>query len=122
MESLKPQQILAAGFGEATMNTLKRLSGFISAQQIRLVTLSGGVGPYMTGIGQLNAACPVSIIPAPLRASSAEIAQTLKMKIASMMSCWPPRLQMRPLSVSAPSTRKMRPPLFAQAISRRVNN
>ncbi len=32
----------------------------------------------MTGIGQLNAACPVSIIPAPLRASSAEIAQTLK--------------------------------------------
>lgn len=78
MESLQPQQILAAGFGEATMNTLKRLSGFISAQQIRLVTLSGGVGPYMTGIGQLNAACPVSIIPAPLRASSAEIARTLK--------------------------------------------
>lgn len=32
----------------------------------------------MTGIGQLNAACPVSIIPAPLRASSAEIARTLK--------------------------------------------
>ncbi len=35
----------------------------------------------MTGIGQLNAACSVNIIPAPLRASSA-IACTLKMKIA----------------------------------------
>ncbi|WP_194207603.1 transcriptional regulator LsrR [Superficieibacter sp. 1612_C1] len=78
MESLQPQQLLAVGFGEATMTTLKRLSGFISAQRIRLVTLSGGVGPYMTGIGQLDAACSVSIMPAPLRASSAEIARTLR--------------------------------------------
>ncbi|GAB0567482.1 transcriptional regulator LsrR [Escherichia coli] len=78
MELLKPQQILAAGFGETAMNSLKRLSGFISAQQIRLITLSGGVGSYMTGIGQLNAACSVSIIPAPLRASSSEIARTLR--------------------------------------------
>ena len=28
-----------------------------------IVTLSGGVGPYMTGIGQLDAACSVSMIP-----------------------------------------------------------
>lgn len=78
MESLQPQQLLAAGFGEAAMSTLKRLSGFISSQQIRLVTLSGGVGPYMTGIGQLDAACSVSMVPAPLRASSADIARTLR--------------------------------------------
>ncbi|STI12736.1 putative sugar-binding regulatory protein [Escherichia coli] len=87
MSLLQPQQMLAIGFGEATMNTLQRLSGFISSQQIRLVTLSGGVGSYMTGIGQLNAACSVNIIPAPLRASSADIARTLKMKIASKMFC-----------------------------------
>lgn len=78
MELLAPQQLLAAGFGEAAMSTLKRLSGFISSQQIRLVTLSGGVGPYMTGIGQLDAACSVSMVPAPLRASSADIARTLR--------------------------------------------
>lgn len=78
MSLLQPQQMLAIGFGEATMNTLQRLSGFISSQQIRLVTLSGGVGSYMTGIGQLNAECSVNIIPAPLRASSADIARTLK--------------------------------------------
>ncbi|MBD4515898.1 transcriptional regulator LsrR, partial [Xanthomonas citri pv. citri] len=41
-------------------------------------TLSGGVGPYMTGIGQLDAACSVSIIPAPLRVSSAEVAEILR--------------------------------------------
>ncbi|OAT75882.1 transcriptional regulator LsrR [Mangrovibacter phragmitis] len=78
MESLSAQQLLAVGFGKTTMSTLKRLSGFISSQQIRLVTLSGGVGPYMTGIGQLDAACSVNIIPAPLRASSADIARTLR--------------------------------------------
>ena len=79
MSLLQPQQMLAIGFGEATMNTLQRLSGFyfVTANSPR-VTLSGGVGSYMTGIGQLNAACSVNIIPAPLRASSADIARTLK--------------------------------------------
>jgi len=74
MTMLKPEQLLAVGFGETAMSTLQHLSGFIASQQIRMVTLSGGVGPYMTGIGQLDAACGVSIIPAPLRASSASVA------------------------------------------------
>jgi lsr operon transcriptional repressor len=74
MTLLKPEQLLAVGFGETAMSTLQHLSGFIASQKIRMVTLSGGVGPYMTGIGQLDAACGVSIIPAPLRASSASVA------------------------------------------------
>ncbi len=78
MAVLQPQQLLAVGFGETTMNTLQHLSGFIASQQIRMVTLSGGVGPYMTGIGQLDAACGISIIPAPLRASNASVAQILR--------------------------------------------
>ncbi len=61
MGILQPGQLLAVGFGEATMSCLQHLSGFIGSQQVRLVTLSGGVGPYMTGIGQLDAACSVSI-------------------------------------------------------------
>ena len=77
MGVLEPGQLLAVGFGETTMSSLQHLSGFISSQQIRLVTLSGGVGPYMTGIGQLDAACSVSMIPAPLRVS-AEVAGILK--------------------------------------------
>lgn len=78
MGVLQPGQLLAVGFGETTMRCLQHLSGFISAQQIRLVTLSGGVGPYMTGIGQLDAACSVSMIPAPLRVSSAQVAEILR--------------------------------------------
>ncbi|CAM3768758.1 transcriptional regulator [Xenorhabdus thuongxuanensis] len=78
MALIEPHQLLAIGFGEAPMYTLQYLSGFISSQQIRLVTLSGGVGPYMTGIGQLDAACPVSIIPAPLRASTQQVAATFR--------------------------------------------
>jgi lsr operon transcriptional repressor len=78
MGVLEPGQLLAVGFGETTMSCLQHLSGFISSQQIRLVTLSGGVGPYMTGIGQLDAACSVSMIPAPLRVSSPEVAEILK--------------------------------------------
>lgn len=74
MTLLQPEQLLAVGFGETAMSTLQHLSGFIASQKIRMVTLSGGVGPYMTGIGQLDAACGVSIIPAPLRASSASVA------------------------------------------------
>ncbi len=76
MGILQPGQLLAVGFGEATMSC-QHLSGFIGSQQVRLVTLSGGVGPYMTGIGQLDAACSVSIIP-PLRVSSAEVAEILR--------------------------------------------
>ncbi|MBD2785045.1 transcriptional regulator LsrR [Xenorhabdus sp. DI] len=78
MALIEPHQLLAIGFGETPMCTLQHLSGFISSQQIRLVTLSGGVGSYMTGIGQLDAACPVSIIPAPLRASSHQVAATFR--------------------------------------------
>ena len=78
MGVLEPGQLLAVGFGETTMSSLQHLSGFIRSPQIRLVTLSGGVGPYMTGIGQLDAACSVSMIPAPLRVSSAEVAGILK--------------------------------------------
>ncbi|HEY1843900.1 MAG TPA: transcriptional regulator LsrR [Buttiauxella sp.] len=78
MGVLEPGQLLAVGFGETTMSCLQHLSGFIGSQQIRLVTLSGGVGPYMTGIGQLDAACSVSMIPAPLRVSSSQVAEILR--------------------------------------------
>lgn len=78
MSVLKTGQLLAVGFGETTMSCLQHLSGFLSSKQIRLVTLSGGVGSYMRGIGQLDAACHVSMIPAPLRASSSEVAKILK--------------------------------------------
>lgn len=78
MGELKTGQLLAVGFGETIMSCLQHLSGFINSRQIRLVTLSGGVGPYMAGIGKLDAACRISMIPAPLRVSSPEVAAILR--------------------------------------------
>ncbi|MDU8924184.1 transcriptional regulator LsrR [Pasteurellaceae bacterium LIM206] len=78
MSMLKPNQLLAIGFGETIMQTIKYSNEFITHNQIKLITLSGGVGPYMKGIGQLDGSCSVSIIPAPLRASSIEAAKLFK--------------------------------------------
>ncbi|KGQ30260.1 transcriptional regulator LsrR [Gallibacterium genomosp. 2] len=78
MSLLKPNQLLSIGFGETIMQTIKYSNDFITQNQIKLITLSGGVGPYMKGIGQLDGSCSVSIIPAPLRASSIEAAKLFK--------------------------------------------
>lgn len=78
MALLKPNQILAIGFGETIMQTIKYSNEFINHNDIKLITLSGGVGAYMKGIGQLDGSCSVSIIPAPLRASSVEAARLFK--------------------------------------------
>lgn len=78
MSILKPNQLLAVGFGDTIMQTIKYSNEFISHNGIKLITLSGGVGPYMKGIGQLDGSCSVSIIPAPLRASSVEAAKLFK--------------------------------------------
>ena len=78
MSLMKTNQVLAIGFGDTIMKTLKYASEFITHNNIKLITLSGGVGPYMKGIGQLDGSCSVSIIPAPLRASSIEAARLFK--------------------------------------------
>ena len=45
MSLLKPNQILAIGFGDTIMKTLKYANEFITHNAIKLITLSGGVGP-----------------------------------------------------------------------------
>ena len=87
MSLLKPNQILAIGFGETIMQTIKYCNEFITHNDIKLITLSGGVGPYMKGIGQLDGSCSVSIIPAPLRASSAEAATLFKRYHVGGLQC-----------------------------------
>ncbi|MDY4280144.1 MAG: transcriptional regulator LsrR [[Pasteurella] mairii] len=78
MSLLQPNQLLAIGFGETIMQTIKYSNDFITHNGIRLITLSGGVGPYMKGIGQLDGSCSISMIPAPLCASSIEAAKLFK--------------------------------------------
>jgi lsr operon transcriptional repressor len=78
MSVMKPNQLLAIGFGETIMQTIKYCNEFITHNHLKLITLSGGVGPYMKGIGELDGSCSISIIPAPLRASSVEAAKLFK--------------------------------------------
>ncbi|KGQ71337.1 transcriptional regulator LsrR [Chelonobacter oris] len=78
MSLMRPNQLLAIGFGETIMQTIKYSNEFITHNQLKLITLSGGVGPYMKGIGELDGSCSISIIPAPLRASSIEAAKLFK--------------------------------------------
>jgi lsr operon transcriptional repressor len=104
------------------MSCLQHLSGFISSQQVRLVTLSGGVGPYMTGIGQLDAACRVSIIPAPLRVSSADVADILRRESSVRDVILAATAADAAVVGSAPSTSAATPPSCAPATSAKANS
>ncbi len=72
-----PEDLLAIGFGETIMATLKNLGSFIQTKQVPVVSLAGGVGTYMKGISHLDASCDVNLVPAPLRVSSKAVADVL---------------------------------------------
>ena len=102
------------------MSCLQHLSGFIGSQQVRLVTLSGGVGPYMTGIGQADAACSVSIIPAPLRVSSAEVAEGLEIH-RELLGVTLDELAQLPTIVGVAGGEEKAQAIYAALIGKRIN-
>lgn len=77
VDKVKPDDLLAVGFGETIMSTLKNLGSFIQTKQLPVVSLAGGVGNYMKGISHLDASCEVNLVPAPLRVSSKKVADVL---------------------------------------------
>ncbi len=79
MESLRPQQLLVVGFGEATMTTLKRLSGFIRRNKLTGHVIRRRTA-YMTGIASFTLCSGIFALP---RASSQEIACTLRNAVNS---------------------------------------
>jgi lsr operon transcriptional repressor len=74
---IKPNDLLAIGFGETVMATLKNLGSFIQTKQVNVVALAGGVAAYMKGVSHLDASCDVNLVPAPLRVSSKAVAKVL---------------------------------------------
>ncbi|UGA57498.1 sugar-binding domain-containing protein [Vibrio sp. VB16] len=76
-DKVSPDDLLAVGFGETIMATLKNLGSFIQTKQVSVVSLAGGVGNYMKGISHLDASCKVNLVPAPLRVSSKNVADVL---------------------------------------------
>ncbi|MGR5143447.1 sugar-binding domain-containing protein [Photobacterium sp. DNB23_23_1] len=77
VSTVGPEDLLAIGFGETIMATLKNLGSFIQTKQVPVVSLAGGVGTYMKGISHLDASCDVNLVPAPLRVSSKVVADVL---------------------------------------------
>lgn len=77
VDKVGPDDLLAVGFGETIMATLKNLGSFIQTKQVPVVSLAGGVGNYMKGISHLDASCEVNLVPAPLRVSSKKVADVL---------------------------------------------
>ncbi len=75
MNKLNCNDLLSVGFGETIMATLKNLGRFLEQEQVQVVSLAGGVGAYMKGVAHLDASCDVSLVPAPLRVSSATVAK-----------------------------------------------
>ncbi|MFM2486606.1 sugar-binding domain-containing protein [Celerinatantimonas yamalensis] len=75
---VQPEQVLAIGFGDTVIRTMQHCSFFFKDSQLKIITLTGGVGPYMRGIGQLEESCRINIIPTPLRASSVNAANMFK--------------------------------------------
>jgi len=77
VSKVEPGDLLAIGFGETIMATLKNLGSFIQTKQVPVISLAGGVGTYMKGISHLDASCDVNLVPAPLRVSSKKVADVL---------------------------------------------
>nr|WP_131913955.1 sugar-binding domain-containing protein [Celerinatantimonas diazotrophica] len=75
---VQPGQVLAIGFGDTVIRTMQHCNFFFKDSQLNIITLSGGVGTYMRGIGQLEESCRINIIPTPLRASSVNAANMFK--------------------------------------------
>lgn len=69
--------LLATGFGETIMQTLKYIATIQSSENFRFVSLAGGVAGYMQGIVHLEEGQNITLLPTPLRMSNKAVADAL---------------------------------------------
>ena len=74
---LQPRDLLAIGWGRAVNAALRALSPTLIKREISLVSLTGGVSTYVTGVGTNGMRNNVHLIPTPLRVSTPEFAEML---------------------------------------------
>jgi lsr operon transcriptional repressor len=70
--------LLAVGFGAVVTSTLQRLIPVITARDISIVGLTGGVHNYMDGIGFRRERGSVYLIPTPLRVTAPSVVAGLR--------------------------------------------
>lgn len=78
IENLKPNDLLAIGWGEATTTALRYTAPVFPQSSIALVSLTGGVSAYIGTTGLYGPENNAHLIPTPLRVSSPELAEMLR--------------------------------------------
>jgi lsr operon transcriptional repressor len=77
MEKLRPDQLLAVGWGETVSASIRKLGYVAQERGVGVVSLTGGVRTYVEGMRRANWDHTVSIIPAPLIVGSPALAAAL---------------------------------------------
>ncbi|GAA4001250.1 transcriptional regulator LsrR [Deinococcus rubellus] len=79
MQVLRDSEMLAVGWGDTVTRALQRLAYTFASRNISSISLTGGVSGYLQGLGlpQLSAQ-NIHLIPAPILASSPELARAFK--------------------------------------------
>jgi lsr operon transcriptional repressor len=77
MQTLRPGQLLAVGWGETVSGSIRKLGYVAQERGVGLVSLTGGVRTYVEGMRTANWDRNVSIIPAPLIVASPSLAAAL---------------------------------------------
>ncbi|WP_420594279.1 sugar-binding domain-containing protein [Deinococcus sp.] len=79
MYVLSDSEMLAVGWGDTVTRALQRLAYTFASRNISSISLTGGVSGYLQGLGlpQLSAQ-NIHLIPAPILASSPELARAFK--------------------------------------------
>jgi lsr operon transcriptional repressor len=80
VQKLEPNDLLAIGWGEATATTLRYMAPVFPDNNISLVSLTGGVSAYIGTTGLYGPQGNAHLIPTPLRVSSPELAEMLRIE------------------------------------------
>ncbi|MFD2175261.1 sugar-binding transcriptional regulator [Rhodobacter lacus] len=80
MQHLVPNDLLAIGWGDATSTTLRYMAPVFPQSNISLVSLTGGVSAYIGTTGLYGPQGFAHLIPTPLRVSSPELADMLRLE------------------------------------------
>lgn len=80
VQMLEPNDLLAIGWGETTTSTLRYMAPIVPNSNIALVSLTGGVSAYIGNTGLYGPQNNAHLIPTPLRVSSPELADMLRIE------------------------------------------
>lgn len=80
MQKFEPNDLLAIGWGETVTTSLRYAAPVFPQNNVSLVSLTGGVSAYVGTTGLYGPQSNAHLIPTPLRVSSQELAEMLRVE------------------------------------------